>query len=196
MTSEFEILPQAPHDQPAIEALLDQAFGIGRRTKTSYRLREGEEPVPGLSFVARESGRGIVGAISFWSLRIGDRGTEVLLLGPLAVAPDRQGRGIGLALMKTGLSRAAAGGHRLVILVGDEPYYARAGFARVPEGRFILPGPVDPRRLLYVELAESALLEAEGLVLPPHRYRERATDPSGLRETTSRSTAPAGWQGR
>ena len=56
MTTEFEILPQQPQDQPGIEDLLDQAFGIARRTKTSYRLREGERPVPGLSFVARETG--------------------------------------------------------------------------------------------------------------------------------------------
>ena len=192
MTAEFEILPQQPQDQPDIEELLDQAFGIARRTKTSYRLREGELPVPGLSFVAREAGRGIVGAISFWALRIGVRGTEALLLGPLAVAPDRQGRGIGLALMKTGLARAAAQGHRLVVLVGDEPYYARAGFARVPAGRLALPGPVDSARLLFVELVAGAFDGVEGLVLPPHRFREFETGATALRGTTSRSPAPAG----
>ena len=192
MTTEFEILPQQPQDQPDIEDLLDQAFGIARRTKTSYRLREGELPVPGLSFVAREKGRGIVGAVSFWALRIGVEGTEALLLGPLAVASDRQGRGIGLALMKTGLGRAAAEGHRLVILVGDEPYYARAGFARVPAGRLVLPGPVDPARLLFVELVVGAFDGVEGLVLPPHRFREFEAGSTGLRGTTSRSPAPAG----
>src|SRR6476659_5990956 len=74
--------------------------------------------------------------------------------------------------MLDGLGKAKAQGHRLVILVGDEPYYARVGFKRVPHGQIELPGPVDPDRLLYLELAEDALMLAKGLVLPPYRFAE------------------------
>jgi predicted N-acetyltransferase YhbS len=74
--------------------------------------------------------------------------------------------------MQEGLARAKARGHRLVILVGDAPYYARVGFQKVPEGKLILPGPVNPERFLYVELMQGALAEARGLVLPPHRFAE------------------------
>lgn len=185
MTKTFDITPEQPDDHPTIETLLDAAFGIGRRTKTSYRLREGEAPVSGLSFVAREAGRGVVGAISFWSLHVGDAGTPALLLGPLAVDPERQGKGIGLALMRKGLAEAARQGHRLVILVGDEPYYARVGFSKVPEGKIALPGPVDPARLLFLELAAGAFSGASGLVLPPHRFAARQKTLSDLRDTTS-----------
>lgn len=159
-------------DQPHIEHLLDRAFGLSRYAKTSYRLREGNTAIDSLSLVTREGGFGLTGAISFWPLKIGEAGSDALLLGPLAVHPQRQNIGIGRALMRTGLDKAKALGHRLVILVGDEPYYARVGFKRVPYGQIEMPGPVDPERLLYLELTEGALTLAKGLVLPPHRFEE------------------------
>jgi predicted N-acetyltransferase YhbS len=57
-----------------------------------------------------------------------------------------------------------AAGHRLVILVGDEPYYARMGFKRAPHGRLQMPGPVDPARVLVCELADGAFEGVSGPV--------------------------------
>lgn len=159
-------------DEAAIENLLDLSFGLARHTKTSYRLREGNRAVEGLSFVVRDKAIGLSGAISFWPLKIGEAGSDALLLGPLAVHPARQNLGIGLALMRHSLALAKNDGHRLVLLVGDEPYYARVGFRRVPNGQLMLPGPVDPARFLYLELKQGALSTAEGLILPPHRHSE------------------------
>ncbi len=172
MTNSHSVEDTQAADAAQIEELLGKSFGIDRRTKTSYRLREGNSPVADLSLVIRDSEVGISGAISFWPLKIGKRGTDALLLGPLAVHPERQNLGIGLALMREGLGRARAMGHGLVILVGDEPYYARVGFARLAENLLLLPGPNDPRRFLYLELVPGALAEAQGLVLPPHRFAE------------------------
>jgi len=173
-------------DNPLIENLLDISFGINRRLKTSYRLREGNTVAEGLSLVVRDAGVGIAGSISFWPLAIGKAGTPALLLGPLVVHPRRQNLGVGLALMNEGLARARLAGQRLAILVGDAPYYARVGFQKLPEGHLILPGPVNPERFLYLELAVGALAQTRGLVLPPHRFREI----SALRGSTS-STPPA-----
>lgn len=186
--TDISVAPQTTDEALAVEDLLDQCFGLARRTKTTYRLREGEQPVPGLSFVARAPAGRLVGCISFWALRIGDHGTPALLLGPLAVAPDLQGAGIGRALMAKGLEAARHRQHKLVILVGDEPYYARVGFRQVPPGQLVLPGPVDPARLLYLELEAGALNGARGLVLPPARF-------SALRGTTSRPADRAEAQG-
>jgi predicted N-acetyltransferase YhbS len=161
-----------PNDAAAVETLLDLSFGLSRQTKTSYRLREGNMPIPGLSLVVRDAELGLSGTISFWPLKIGPDGSDALLLGPLAVHPSRQNLGIGVALMRAGLAQAARLGHRLVILVGDAPYYARVGFEKVPDGQLVLPGPVDPQRFLYLELVPSALAEAHGLVLPPYRFQE------------------------
>jgi predicted N-acetyltransferase YhbS len=172
MNGSFILSETQASDHDAIEVLLDAAFGLGRRTKSSYRLREGNVAVPGLSLVARDPAGGLAGNISFWPLAIGEAGTPALLLGPLAVDPGHQGLGIGLALMREGLARAQAQGHRLVILVGDEPYYSKVGFHRLPEGRLIMPGPVDPNRFLYRELRPHALDGVSGVVLPPFRHAE------------------------
>jgi len=188
----FVIQPERSSDQPLIEDLLDQVFGLSRRIKTSYRLREGEKPIAGLSFVANDADGRLIGAISFWQVRIGEAGTPALLLGPLAVCPALQGKGIGRALMRQGLDLATAMGHGLVILVGDEPYYGRVGFKRLPEGRLTLPGPVDPARLLYLELVAGALDAAGGLVLSPSRFAEaQAQRPSRyhMAEATTSSSA-------
>lgn len=170
-TSPFSLALQTHRDTAEIEGLLDGVFGLARRAKTSYRLREGVEPIHALSMTAREGGR-LVGAISYSPVMIGPDGTRALLLGPLAVHPERQNCGIGLGLMRTTLEKARALGHELVILVGDEPYYRRVGFARVPQGRLLLPGPVEPGRLLFRELEPGAFEGVSGLVLSPWRWHE------------------------
>ena len=159
-------------DHNSVEHLLDLTFGLGRRTKTSYRLREGSSPVRGLSLVIRDREVGLVGAISYWPLVVGHQFVPAILLGPLAVHPARQNLGIGRALMMESLASAKKLGHRLVLLVGDAPYYGRVGFHKLPDGLLQLPGPFDPARFLYLELVEGALDGVSGLVLPPQREAE------------------------
>ena len=158
----FIIQPENGINAGLIEQLLDEAFGIERRVLTAYRLREGVAPVAELSYAAWLDGT-LVGSLRFWPIVIQDI-WEALLLGPLAVAPSLRGRGCGIALMEAGLARAADLGHERVILVGDEPYYSRVGFSRVPDDRLIMPGYVDPDRLLYRELVPGAMDNVTGLV--------------------------------
>ena len=147
-------------DAGAADAIVAEAFGPGRFAKTAYRLREGVACVAALSFVAEEGGR-ILGTVRYWPVVIG--GEAALMLGPIAIVADRQGQGIALALMQTSLAEAKKLGHRAVVLVGDEPYYARAGFARIkPPGRITMPGPVDLARLLGLSLVEGALEAMKG----------------------------------
>ena len=110
---------------------------------------------------------GVAGTISFWPLAIGESQTPALLLGPLAVHPDRQKLGIGLKLMTEGLARAKAQGHALVLLVGDEPYYSKVGFRKLAPGRISLPGPVNPDRFLFLELKAGALDGVSGMARVP-----------------------------
>ncbi|WP_018700920.1 GNAT family N-acetyltransferase [Amorphus coralli] len=154
MTAEtHQIRLEDPGDAPAIDNLNDAAFGPGRFARTAYRLREGVPHDPAISFVATWNGR-LVGSVRLTPMEIGD--APALLLGPLAVHPDVANRGIGRALVRTSVERAAELGHRLVLLVGDPPYYAPVGFAPVTPGRITLPGPVDPRRILAAELTGDA----------------------------------------
>jgi predicted N-acetyltransferase YhbS len=96
----------------------------------------------------------LVGSVRLSPVRIGE--AKALLLGPLTVEPPFRERGVGQALIGRALEEARARGHRLVILVGDEPYYGKCGFKRIPPGRVAMPGPVDPERLLVAELAGGA----------------------------------------
>jgi predicted N-acetyltransferase YhbS len=55
------------------------------------------------------------------------------------------------------------------VLVGDEPYYGKCGFVRIPKGRASMPGPVDPARLLVCELAADAFEGVSGPIRPDWR---------------------------
>jgi predicted N-acetyltransferase YhbS len=153
--------PETPADAPVVEKLAERAFGPGRFARTAYRLREGVAPDYALSFVARV-GTLVVGANRMTPLRLGD--APALLLGPLIVDPMFRSRGIGRTLIGRSLDAARAAGHRLVLLVGDEPYYGPLGFKRVPHGRLVMPGPVDPARLLVSELVDGAFEGVGGAV--------------------------------
>ena len=153
--------PLTPADMPAIEKLDERAFGPGRFALSAYRLREGVAPDPQLSFVAHV-GTLLVGANRMTAIACG--GKPALLLGPLTVDPAFRSRGIGEALMAKSMEAARNAGHKLVVLVGDEPYYRRVGFKRAPQGRLTMPGPVDPARLLYCELTEGAFEGVAGAI--------------------------------
>jgi predicted N-acetyltransferase YhbS len=157
------IAPESPRDALAIERLLDRTFGPGRFVLSAYRLREHVEPLMDLSFTAR-IGTLLVGSIRQLPICVGD--TKALLLGPLTVEPPFRGRGIGRLLLQRALGEAKAKGHRLVLLVGDEPYYSQVGFKKVPKGRATMPGPVDYDRVLMVELVEAAFDDVSGAIRP------------------------------
>jgi predicted N-acetyltransferase YhbS len=155
------IRAELPMDHDAIERLHERAFGPGRFARTAFRLREGSPPLPDLSFTALV-GTLLVGSVRMTPVQAG--AVPALVLGPLTVEPAFEGRGIGAALMERSIAAAKAKGHRLVLLVGDEPYYSRFGFKRIPPRQLELPGPVNPERFLAMELVPGSLGEAKGAV--------------------------------
>ena len=157
------ILPETATDAPAIDRLHERTFGPGRYAKTAYRLREQADHRLDVSFTAR-TGTLLVGSVRLTPIRIGE--ARALLLGPLTVEPAFRERGVGQALIERALVEARAKAEKLVILVGDEPYYGKCGFKRVPAGRVTMPGPVDPARLLVAELADGAFDGVSGAVKP------------------------------
>jgi predicted N-acetyltransferase YhbS len=150
-------------DAARVEALNAACFGPGRFAKTAYRLREGSAPITPLSFVATD-GDTLRGSVRFWPIQVGP--ARALLLGPLAVEALQRGRGIGIALMQAGIDAARAEGWQSILLVGDEPYYAKVGFSRLPPGQVIFPGPVDAGRILGLSLRDNALADLSGPVRP------------------------------
>lgn len=159
--------PVAPADMPDITDLSRRVFGPGRFVRTAYRIREGTPDLSPFCRVAELHGR-IVAAIRMTEITIGGRG-GALLLGPLAVAPELANQGHGRRLIAESMDAAKQRGIELVLLVGDLPYYGRLGFVAVPRGQIALPGPVNPDRLLALELAPGALGHFHGAVAAASR---------------------------
>jgi predicted N-acetyltransferase YhbS len=141
-------------DAAAIGVLHAVTMGPGRFARAAYRLREGVPWHPNLSFVAIRDGR-LIGSVRLTPIVIGGR--PALLLGPLAVLPEFKGQGAGKSLVRTALEAARSAGHKVVMLVGDEPYYGPLGFTRLAAGAIKLPAPVDPMRVLVSGLQPGAL---------------------------------------
>jgi predicted N-acetyltransferase YhbS len=146
------LVPLAEVEAEAVERLLDRAFEPERRNRTAYKVRGMAQPVASLSFAAIADGA-LVGTVQCWPVRfVPDVGAAVALVmvGPVAVAPERQRDGIGRRLMERALAAAAAHGcdDRLV-LIGDPDYYGRFfGFSAARTAAWRLPGPVERHRLL------------------------------------------------
>jgi predicted N-acetyltransferase YhbS len=155
------LVPERPEDAPAVERLILRAFGPGRFAKSAERLREGRAAPRDVSLVAWEGGE-IVGCVRQWPVRIGDK--AALLLGPFAVDPRFRSRGLGAALIAEACAVAAKAGWDLILLVGDEAYFAQLGFSAAPAAKVVLPGPVDRRRVLARALKAGADAGLEGVV--------------------------------
>ncbi len=154
-------LPELAEHSQAIEAIADEAFGPGRFARSAERVREMAPHDPALSLVAELDGA-IIGSVRLTPILVGR--VPSLLLGPLAVRPAFKNRGAGKALMRLAADTARQKGEGSIILVGDPPYYAPLGYRPLPPGSVIMPGPVDPRRVLGLELTEGGLTGLTGPV--------------------------------
>jgi predicted N-acetyltransferase YhbS len=159
----IQIRDEILSDVPARELLLDRCLGERRTAKSSERLREGRLPADGLALTAELDGT-VVGTVRLWHVEAD--GVPALLLGPLAVSPDLQGAGLGKALMREAIWRAACRGHGAILLVGDAAYYERFGFSASLTGDLAMPGPVERERFLGLELRPGALDGARGVLAP------------------------------
>ena len=160
---EVETRAMTAADVADVSALHRRVFGPGRFARTAYRVREGASTPSPYCRIAVDGPR-IVAALTMTPARIGDRGGG-LLLGPLAVDPDYTNLGYGRRLIAESLAVAGGAGVQLVVLVGDMAYYGRLDFATIAPGRIVFPGPVDPKRLLYRELAAGAVAGYHGVIV-------------------------------
>ena len=151
--------PERAGDRSAVDVLIGRAFGPGRFAKTAERLREGAELRADLSVCAWVDDA-LAGAVRLWPARIGDR--PVLFLGPIAVEREARRHGLGAELVEQACERARAAGEQAIILVGDIGFFGPLGFEPAPPGRVALPGPVDPRRVLWTGLVPGALHDLAG----------------------------------
>lgn len=159
------ILPLSAVEAADVEALLDTAFGADRHGRTAYRIREGMDWLPGLSFAALDEEDYLVGSIQLWPIALSEpkgRAHPLLMVGPVAVMPGRQGEGFGKALIATALGAISDEAPLPQMLIGDLDYYGQWGFSSEHTGGWRCPGPYDPARLL----ARGGPLPREGMLGP------------------------------
>ncbi|MCT2399404.1 GNAT family N-acetyltransferase [Novosphingobium mangrovi (ex Huang et al. 2023)] len=163
------IIPLDNVDPALVEQLLDRAFEPERRTRTAYKVREGVDYLPALSFAALDAAEMLVGTIQCWPVALTDpdgRAHPLIMVGPVAVVPDRQGEGFGQALMSASLSGVDSRAPLPQVMIGDADYYGRFwGFTNEHTAGWDLPGPFDPARLL-VRCENPAVLPEKGMLGP------------------------------
>ncbi len=177
------LIPLEAVDPAMIEEVLDRAFGTDRHARTAYRIREGMAWLPGLSLAALDEHDMLVGTIQCWPVGLQTKQGQVplVMVGPVAVVPERQGEGFGVGLMSAMIAedaRLAAGrgssssssqavGPRGLpqVLIGDASYYGRWGFSAALTGGWRCPGPYEQHRLLARGHALAAM-PSEGMLGP------------------------------
>lgn len=163
MTS-HQFVPDDPRFDAPLETVLDAAFGPGRFSKVSERVREFSILDRALSRVAVKDGA-VLGCCRIYRINIGE--TPALFLGPLAVSPAAQGAGLGQELVGASLAACEASGVGGVIVVGQPWMFEPFGFTRIPDGRVIMPGPTEARRFQWRALKGRGLENLAGAVRAP-----------------------------
>lgn len=167
--AEAKIIPLDNVDPILIEDLLDRAFEPERCKRTAYKVREGMDWLPALSFAALDEADLLVGTIQCWPVALTDcegRAHPMIMVGPVAVLPTQQMRGFGKALMAASLGSISAEAPLPQVMIGDAEYYGRFwGFTNEHTAGWTLPGPWEPQRLL-VRCDNPAVLPRQGSLGP------------------------------
>ena len=166
------LIPLDAVDPAMVEDLLDRAFEPDRHKRTAYKVREGMDWLPALSFAALDDAGMLVGTIQCWPIALTDpagRAHPMIMVGPVAVLPEAQGAGYGKALMTAALAAITPEAPLPQVMIGDPEYYGRFwGFSNAGTGGWSLPGPFEKQRLL-ARCDNPAVLPAEGTLGPWRR---------------------------
>ena len=174
MSNQPTLIPLDNVDPALVEALLDAAFEPERHTRTAYKVREGMDWLPGLSFAAMDEAEHLVGTIQCWPVALTETtGTDssgrrhpMIMVGPVAVLPSCQGLGYGKALVTAALAALDPRAPLPQVMIGDPEYYGRFwGFSNAHTGGWSLPGPFEQHRLL-VRCDNPAVLPVKGTLGP------------------------------
>lgn len=167
------IRPETEKDYVMIKKVNDLAFGQKNEGLLVEKLRQTENYIPALSLVA-ELNEEIIGHILFYPVTVRSCGStySTLSLGPMAVIPEYQRKGIGRQLVFEGLEIAKSLGHESVIVIGHPDYYPRFGFRLASKWDIQSPLEVPVEVFLALELVEGALRGKSGTVEYPKEFEE------------------------
>jgi predicted N-acetyltransferase YhbS len=166
--SEAAIIPLDNVDPAIVEEVLDRAFGTDRHARTAYKVRDGMDWLPALSFAALDDADLLVGTIQCWPVALTDPAGKphpMIMFGPVAVVPEQQGSGFGKALVTASLAGIDDRAPLPQVMIGDAEYYGRWNFTAEHTAGWRLPGPFEQHRLL-VRCDNPAVLPRDGMLGP------------------------------
>ena len=164
-----DIVPLDSIDPALVEALLDCAFEPERHKRTAYKVREGTDWLPALSFALLDDEQLLAGTIQCWPVALNApdaRPYPMIMVGPVAVLPQLQGLGYGKALMSASVGALSPEAPLPQVMIGDAEYYGRFwGFTAETTAGWSLPGSWEPHRLL-ARCNNPAVLPKHGMLGP------------------------------
>lgn len=163
---DIEIREELPEDADSIREVNERAFGQPQEARLVDALRRSCPDL--LSLVALKDGA-ILGHILFTPVLV-EGPAETFsgrALGPMAVIPQHQKRGLGTALVQAGIQRLKAIGFSFIIVVGHPAYYPRFGFKPAREQGILCPWDVPDEAFMILTLRPSEVKGMIGVV----RYR-------------------------
>lgn len=142
MAADRVIRPERPEDHEAIAEVVEAAFGSPAEARLVESIRSSDQYMPELALVAELDGR-VVGhvMVSGATLEAGGTSRRIVMLAPLAVAPELQRSGAGSALVREVTRLADERGEPFVVLEGSPDYYGRLGFEPASAHGISLPLP-------------------------------------------------------
>nr|WP_092969475.1 N-acetyltransferase [Agromyces sp. CF514] len=175
---------ELPTDAAAVAELHLAAFGEHGAVVNAivHDLRPTIAELGGCSFVAVDADDRVVGHVMA-TMSLLDAPARLMpapVLSPLAVSPERQGDGIGSALVQRALEHGEAAGWPFVLLEGDPGYYSRLGFVAAGRLGFRRPSLRIPEAAFQVHRLSSHRPEMTGTVV--YAWPFWAHDAVGLRD--------------
>lgn len=158
----MRIRAEKPTDRGAVRAVNEAAFKSSSEANIVHALRV---KIPSVISLVAERDRAIVGHIMFSPVSLAQRAVlKIMGLGPMAVAPEHQGMGIGSALVRAGLARCEELGCDAVVVVGHADYYPRFGFVSAAQYGISCEYNVPDDAFMVLELHPSALHGISGMI--------------------------------
>jgi len=165
------VRPQTPGDAAAIRRVNEAAFGGTVEADLVEKIHSRQAFT--LSLVATGED-GVVGHILFSLVTIESESLSftAVSLGPMAVLPAHQGRGIGSQLVRAGLEECQRLGHEIVVVLGHPDYYPRFDFVPASTYGVKCEYEVPDEAFMVAELREGALVGRSGTVKYQPEFNE------------------------
>lgn len=165
------IRSETHEDRADIHHVNSKAFGQESEAELVEKLRNRGMLI--VSLVALFDGQ-VTGHIAFSSVTVKSESSsfQAITLGPMAVLPEYQRKGIGSQLVQAGLEECRHLGHEIVVLVGHPDYYPRFGFVPARSKGIECEFEVPDEAWMLLELREGALSSRRGTVSFQPEFRE------------------------